>query len=197
MTASYVTLESEMQVAKRFARPDWIAVFDNAIKHAMPGLMLEFGVAGGNSIRHVARLISPRRIHGFDWWNGLPESWKNNPAGAFACQMPTDLPVNVELVPGLFQDTLVEWLKMHNGPVAFVNMDADLYSSTDFVLRQIESRFVHGTLIHFDEIRGEPGNLEAEGKAFIECLERTGMIYKVLVKTGTEGALFQLRRQAW
>jgi hypothetical protein len=122
----------------------------------------------------------------------LPEDWKENPRGTFACDIPSDLPPNVELVPGLFQDTLDEWLARHPGTIGFLNMDADLYSSTSFVLDRLAPRFVPGSIVHFDEIRGAEGNLDAECLAFAEFLDEHKMTYRLLTLTGTEGALFKL-----
>lgn len=171
---------------------DWYNIFLRYAKHAPQGLIMEFGVASGNSIRAIANAAAPRTVFGFDWWQGLPEDWKENPRGTFACDIPSDLPPNVELVPGLFQDTLPEWLSRHPGSLGFVNMDADLYSSTAFVLEQIAPRVVPGTIIHFDEIRGDPGNLEAECLAFAEFLEDNNLSHRLLALTGHEGALFKL-----
>lgn len=171
---------------------DWATTFLRYVKSAPQGLILEFGVASGASLRMIANAAAPRKVWGFDWWQGLPEDWKENPRGSYACDIPTDLPANVELVPGLFQDTLPDWLASHPGSCGFVNMDADLYSSTSFVLEQLAPRIVPGTIIHFDEIRGANGNLEAECLAFAEFLEEHGMLHRLLTLTGREGALFKL-----
>jgi predicted O-methyltransferase YrrM len=192
-TAPSTTFDRIIHDMTKIAQPDdWLATFLRYAHNCPLGLIMEFGVASGGSLRMIANAAAPRKVYGFDWWQGLPEDWKENPRGTFACEVPSDLPANVELVPGLFQDTLDEFLKTHAGSAGFVNMDADLYSSTAFVLDKLAPRFVPGTIVHFDEIRGDPGNLEAEGLAFAEFLDDRSMSYRLLTLTGREGALFKL-----
>src|SRR5208282_2854043 len=49
------------------------------------GLLLEFGVAGGTSIRHIAS-STRSLVHGFDSFEGLPEDWsgRHEPKGAYS-----------------------------------------------------------------------------------------------------------------
>jgi len=118
---------------------------------AIPGLILEFGVAGGKSIRELAK--HGRKIYGFDWWKGLPHDW--NPydqRGYLVCDKPNDLPENVELIDGLFSDTLEGFLLQHRDAVSFVHIDCDLYCSTLYVLNCLKGRFIKGSVIAFDEI---------------------------------------------
>lgn len=180
------------QMSSAPQRLDWADIFLKASKYCPQGLILEFGVATGGSTRAIAAAIAPRRMFGFDWWGGLPEDWKDNPRGTFACEMPRDLPENVTLVPGLFDATLEPFLASHAGTIGFLNMDADLYSSTKYVLDRVKDRIVPGTIIHFDEIRGHEGNIEAEGRAFAELIDGSKLTYKLLTLTGTEGALFKM-----
>lgn len=175
--------------------PDWQFRYADAIINAPPGLMLEFGVASGHSITGIAGMIWPRVIYGFDWFKGLPEDWKPGTGkGAFACIVPESLPVNVRIIEGLFQDTLDGFLARRPERIGFVNMDADIYSSTAFVLSRIEGRFVDGTVLHFDEIHGDQENFDNEGRAFAECLDRTGLGYEVIAKDCHEGAFFRIKK---
>jgi macrocin-O-methyltransferase TylF-like protien len=49
-----------------------------------PGLVCEFGVWRGDSLRRLAALFSERTIYGFDSFEGLPEDWKPGfPQGHF------------------------------------------------------------------------------------------------------------------
>ena len=59
--------------------------------------------------------------------------------------------LNAILVHGLFQDTLDGFLQGHTEPVAFVHFDADLDSSTKYVLDRIADRLMDGTIFVFDE----------------------------------------------
>jgi hypothetical protein len=69
------------------------------------GLILEFGVASGRTINHLASL-SEQKVFGFDVFSGLPETWRTGfEKGAFAQSLP-DVRKNVELVVGLFEETI-------------------------------------------------------------------------------------------
>lgn len=115
------------------------------------GHWLEFGVFQGSSARVLAALHTP--LWGFDTFTGLPEPWRDHPAGYFDTggTLP-DVP-GAEFVKGLFQDTLPGWLAQHPGPVALLHIDCDLYSSAEFVLRtlRLAGRLVAGTVVLFDE----------------------------------------------
>ena len=46
------------------------------------GMVLEFGVRSGTSIRQIAGLAG-QGVHGFDSFEGLPESWHDEPKGTY------------------------------------------------------------------------------------------------------------------
>lgn len=137
------------------------------------GLYLEFGVAGGESVNFIAER-TPAVIHGFDSFEGLPEDWRGVfRRGYFAMSKLPKVRSNVRLHKGWFNETLPGFMKAHPGPIAFVHMDADLYSSTKTVFDLMAARFVAGTVIQFDEFFNYPGWKEGEYRAFKEfCLER-------------------------
>jgi methyltransferase family protein len=114
------------------------------------GLVCEFGVASGYSIRVLAELMPERPIYGFDSFEGLPEPWANYPAGHFACDPPA-VPGNVELIIGHFDATITPFLARHDGNAALLHIDCDLYSSTRVVLETMAPRIVSGTVILLDE----------------------------------------------
>jgi hypothetical protein len=170
------------------------------------GLWLEFGVYRGRSICTFAD-ATEKTVFGFDSFEGLPEIWDSqNPKGAFDLRghvpdgaidgsndenpgmfdnSPTrkmrSWPKNVKLVKGLFQATLDDFLRENDGPIAFLHVDCDIYSSTDYVLRKLEDRIVPGTVIAFDEICDYPDYRLHEMKAFAELLVRTKKNYKPVV----------------
>jgi len=120
------------------------------------GFALEFGVFNGNSLNHLATLVKEQNFYGFDSFEGLPEDWMltdthKNPKGLFKTVVP-EVCDNVQLVIGWFSDTLPGWLEKHQGNVGFLHMDADLYSSTKYVLETLNNRIVKGTVIVFDEL---------------------------------------------
>src|SRR5262249_40353056 len=120
-----------------------------ARKAAVPGLFLEFGVAGGKTTRMIASAIDAT-LHGFDSFEGLPEDWSGRPEikGDYSTggRLPA-VPGNVVLHKGWFNDTLPAFLKAHAGNVAFVHIDCDVYSSASYVLQQLKNRIQTGTIL--------------------------------------------------
>jgi len=168
--------------------------FSDIFSRALPdGLVLEFGVAEGKSIREMSAAAPDRKIYGFDSFQGLPEDWKEDVGkGYFACDPPTDLADNVELVIGWFNETLEQWAANNPGHLSVIHLDADLYSSTDYVMRTLEDRFVDGTIIVFDEIHGHPDHKDHEYKNFLEFLDRTGFKWECLGQRTGEAAAFRI-----
>jgi Macrocin-O-methyltransferase (TylF) len=105
-----------------------------------PTSILEFGVAGGVTIRELARRFrhSQTRLVGFDSFEGLPEPWIGAcPRGAFSTNgvPPHTGDTRVSFVKGWFQNTVADWLARNKvSPPVLVNFDADLYGSTLFLL---------------------------------------------------------------
>lgn len=132
------------------------------------GLILEFGVATGETISYLANCVAlgGRKIYGFDSFKGLPEKWADYDAGYFACD-PPDVPSNVELVIGLFADTIPPFLATHEGSAALIHIDCDLFASTRQVLHFLNDRIVPGTIVQFDEFFIVP---EHEKRAFDEWM---------------------------
>jgi hypothetical protein len=117
---------------------------------------LEFGVAGGDSIRWwVSRNTHPKsRFAGFDTFTGLPEQWGHVPQGAFSQggEPPKIGDPRCSFLKGLFQDTLPGFLSTFcSTRKLVVHLDADLYSSTLYVLASLASRLKPDDLLIFDE----------------------------------------------
>lgn len=133
-------------------------LFRHSISEVEPdGLFMEFGVYKGASVNYVASLVPDKIVYGFDSFSGLPEDWAYGyPKGRFRLNELPKVCSNVKLVVGLFQETLEPFLKEHMRRVAFVHMDADLYSSTKYVLFTLvkHNRLQRGTVIQFDELCG-------------------------------------------
>lgn len=138
-------------------------------KAPMQGLIMEFGVASGESMNIFAPLTS-RTIYGFDSFKGLPEAWYSYQAGHFACDVPTFKYPNVTLIVGTFQDTLPKFIEEHKENAALIHVDCDLYSSTKFIFDTLYSRIVPGTVILFDELYGYGGYEDHELKALQEFM---------------------------
>lgn len=144
------------------------------------GLVLEFGVRYGTTIRQIAARAG-QEVHGFDTFTGLPEAWHERPAGTYSAGgEPPPVPPNVRLHAGLFEATLPRFLAAHPGPARFVNIDCDLYSATRTVLTLLAPRIVRGTVIVFDEYLCTPHWRDDEFKAFQEAVAAHGWRYAYL-----------------
>ncbi len=85
----------------------------------------------------------------------------------------------ISFVKGWFEDTLPEFLSTHKDEkIKIIHLDADLYSSTKYVLDQVYDHLSIGTIILFDELTHFPGNSQYvhnrqhEYKAFKEFCEK-------------------------
>ncbi|MEJ1958384.1 MAG: class I SAM-dependent methyltransferase [Nitrosomonadales bacterium] len=144
------------------------------------GLVMEFGVRFGTSIRQIAKLVD-QEVHGFDSFEGLPEQWHDEPKGSYSTKgVIPNVPDNVLLYAGWFEDTLPTFLKKHSGTVRFMNIDCDIYSSTKTILDLLANRIVPGTVIVFDEYIGNEFWREDEFKAFQEAVVRNNWDYEYL-----------------
>ena len=136
-------------------------------------LWLEFGVFSGRTINYFAR-FTEGKVYGFDSFKGLPEAWRPGfDKGTFSREhrrtwkIPKVLK-NVELVVGLFNETLEDFLEKHpDQKVGFVHIDSDFYSSAIYTLDKQAPRMKKGTIILFDELvnydgyAGDNGELRA------------------------------------
>ncbi len=164
------------------SKPDAVAAALNAT--TLDGVVAEFGVYRGTSLTQIARHFDDRTVHGFDSFIGLPEAWSGTSKGEGAFDIggqPPDLPVsNVEFHVGFFDKTVPVFAAEHEGPFAFVHLDADLYSSTMTVIDTLFDWFVPGTVIVFDEYFGYHGWERHEHLAFMQLLERSGFSFEGL-----------------
>ena len=150
---------------------------------ALQGLFLEFGVCYGASITLIANRVATT-VHGFDSFEGLPEAWDPGSGGAAPTERagsystggsPPRVPDNVLFHVGLFEDTLPGFVKRYPGPVSFMNVDCDLYSSTRTVFDHLGERIVPGSVIVFDEYFCYPEWRQHEYKAFQEFVAEYGI----------------------
>lgn len=161
------------------------------------GLVCEFGVASGRSIRMTKELLpADIHIHGFDTFTGLPTAWGNEPAGSYSTggAIPKMMDekegtgsegsegCNVIFHQGLFRDTIPKFLSSidKGRPLAYANIDCDLYSSTRDVLEAFHGRIVPGTVLVFDEYLCHPSWRQDEFRAWRECCKRFGWQYEYL-----------------
>lgn len=152
------------------------------------GMALEFGVATGRTLTAIAAALPDRAVYGFDVFSGLPEDWRTGaPKGLFAQAAPTVQ--GATIVQGLFDETLPSFVAEHPGPVAFLHLDADLYSSTVTVLNHIGSRLVAGSIVLFDEYFNYASWQQHEHKAWHEFVDRTGLQFEYVGYTHNDEQL--------
>lgn len=180
---------------------DRIALYGEVAKLVgEPAAYLEFGVFEGASLRHWTTLLRhlESSFDGFDSFEGLPENW-----GLFTGKkvfdvqgrMPHYDDPRVHLHKGWFSDTLPGFLRAFRfRPTLIVHLDADLYSSTIYVLRQLRPHLQPGAILIFDEFFDR----EHELKAFTEFLHDERIEVKCVAATRalTEVAFQILSRPA-
>jgi len=115
----------------------------------------EFGVASGNSFRWwLNENKDPKSLfYGFDTFEGLPEDWHFYKKGDMSFEIPEMNDSRANFIRGLFQNTFFAFLKSStpNENVKVIHMDADLYSSTLFILTAFAPYLKVGDIIFFDE----------------------------------------------
>src|SRR5208283_2368333 len=126
-------------------------------------LLLEFGVWQGASARYFLRGFKhPETVYrGFDSFLGLPEPWGGMPKGWFNADgvLPEVGDARASFVRGWFQNTFdagVEGAKnaAPRSDAVLVHFDADLYSSTLFLLTKLHREFDEYYFL-FDEFAGD------------------------------------------
>ena len=147
---------------------------------SLDGLVLEFGVYNGKSIRNIATQVNST-VHGFDSFQGIPENWNDEPSGSYSANgsLP-EVPSNVTLYQGWFEETIPQFMLTHTGPIRFINIDCDLYSSTKTIFDLLGPQIMSGTVIVFDEYIGYKSWKNDEFKAFQEAVTQYGWKYEVL-----------------
>ena len=161
----------------------WHDLHRDAIRDSgIEGLYLEFGVKKGDTIREIAEMTS-QPLHGFDSFQGLPENWTGTSLrkGRFGKQgtLPR-VPERVTLHKGWFDETLPLFIQEHTGPIAYMHIDCDLYSSTKTIFKHLGNRIVPGTVIVFDEYFNYPNWQQHEYRAFREFVSENDIRYEYM-----------------
>jgi hypothetical protein len=117
---------------------------------------LEFGVFDGKSFRWwmSAHTHADSRFYGFDTFEGLPENWGIFRKGDMFANTPQIEDTRHKFYKGYFQHTLFDFeheVNLHNNRRKVIHMDADLFSSTLFVLTTLAQYLRPGDIILFDE----------------------------------------------
>ncbi|CAN5501769.1 hypothetical protein BH10BAC2_BH10BAC2_28690 [soil metagenome] len=141
-----------------------------------PVTYLEFGVASGISFEWwLSHLKNQESVFfGFDTFEGLPEDWGLFfKKGAMAHDMKAIADSRHTFFKGIFQDTLVKAINdnkilLNSERRNIIHLDADLFSSTLFVLSQLYPFVKAGDILIFDEFN-VPNHEFYAVKLFQEC----------------------------
>jgi hypothetical protein len=136
------------------SREDYYAHIYNSEVHDNEIGYLEFGVFKGDSINWwIKKNTNPdSAFYGFDTFEGLPEKWGNYTKGDFYSNVPNIADNRLKFIKGLFQNTLPGFLKETRlNKRLIIHLDADLFSSTLFVLTSLAPIIKKGDIILFDE----------------------------------------------
>lgn len=163
-------------------------VFENMnLKHKPNTLWLEFGVCTGSTINYISKFTTDT-VYGFDSFEGLPEKWRDGyDKGAFALN--GNLPQvnnNIKLIKGWFNETVLDFIQIQNKKVSFIHIDADLYSSTKYILDVLKNYIDEDCIIVFDELVNYPGfdGDTGELKAFYEFITENKVDYEWIGMNG-------------
>ncbi|KAF4681648.1 hypothetical protein FOZ60_011733 [Perkinsus olseni] len=122
--------------------------------------------------------LNGRKMYGFDSFKGLPSDWvpqqgamPETAKGSFAQTKLPEMPDNVELVVGMFDDTLPDFAQQHiNDTIALLHNDSVMYESTVSIFKNLGHMIVPGTIIVMDELFDYPQYADHELKGFFEFL---------------------------
>jgi Macrocin-O-methyltransferase (TylF) len=198
MVVNYMSLGRWMSVHGFYFNRviDRTAVFESVARQVRDKkvLYLEFGVYAGASMRYWSReLHHPEtKLQGFDSFEGLPEDFDTNGPyrkGTFDVGgvIPEIDDTRVKFFKGWFEDILPTY-SVPSHDVLVITMDADLYSSTKYVLCFLRPYIRAGTFIYFDDL----SRPDHEPRAFDEFMQESGLRFKpVCADLSLNNAFFQ------
>ncbi len=160
----------------------------HALCHAPArGPVVELGVRHGVSARWLASARTGRVI-GFDSFAGLPAPFAGRGPGLFstAGELP-ELPTNVSLRVGLFEQTLPSFVHTERAPLALIHVDCDLYESAREALFALGELVRPGCVIAFDEYLGPDGFGAGEHRALHEAARKFGWAHELLLASPFTG----------
>jgi len=119
-------------------------------------MYLEFGVYGGSSFKWWCENSrnNDSKFFGFDTFEGLPENWGVYKKGEMTSNIPDINDTRVKFIKGLFQESLPKFIReneFNSNERKIIHLDADLFSSTLFVLTSLATIIRKGDILIFDE----------------------------------------------
>ncbi len=190
---NYAHLET---IIDRYAFYDAISNKENLKEEDI--IFLEFGVWEGQSYKWwLAINNNPNsQFSGFDTFQGLPEDWnKTNPKGTFSTYGKIPKGINDKRSSfkiGFFQETLFPFI-LENEHVLkkkklVIHLDADLHSSTIYVLVTLLPYLKKSDILIFDEFFSLRSP-HTEFRAFLDFISLSGCEYEGLAKTYSQFAI--------
>jgi tetratricopeptide (TPR) repeat protein len=156
------------------------SVFDRAVDQSdVNRPFYEFGVWMGDSFKYLMRNFDTG--YGFDTFEGLPETWRSVPKGAYTSYGSIPQIKGAQFVVGEFNDTLPKFFEKPRPKASLINFDADLYSSTLCALMNAKPVIDTDTILVFDEFIVNQNWQEDEFKALNEFCILKGFTYEVLI----------------
>ena len=151
---AYNDFPAKWNYEKRYKLYKWVLKNENLI--TIPINYMEFGVASGKSfLWFLEQNTNPdSRFYGFDTFAGLPEDFGVYKKGTFNTnnKPPEINDTRGKFYQGLFQQTVPGFLsELNNNRRNIIMMDADLYSSTLFVLTSLAPFLKTDDIILFDQ----------------------------------------------
>ncbi len=153
-------------------------------------LFLEFGVFQGDSIFHWLTINKNKQSFflGFDTFVGLPEDWGRDKKGCYTNngELPYTEDIRCGFKKGLFSDTLPGFdLSPYKGLKKIIHLDADLYSSTLFVLAELRNNINKDDIIILDDYFS-PAKMDHEFKALEDFIKAYPMRFETVAKTNSQ-----------
>lgn len=187
----YPSLYTNSPKEEKFFSYKLISIVAAIQEITLPGDWAEFGVYKGATARVLeAMMINKRKLYLFDSFEGLPEDWAGGKwkKGAFQLshdEVPTFDSEKSVIVKGWFDATIPKFILDHQGHLAFLHIDCDLYSSTKAVLMGLNHKIVPGTILLFDELfmPHALGVADDECRALFDWTREKKRTIKILWKT--------------
>jgi len=164
---------------------------------------MEFGVYQGKSIRFfIEHNHHPHnKYFGFDTFYGIPTDWGNRKAGSYSNSgnLPEINDHRLNFLVGTFQEQLPAFLitnkKILANQINIIHLDADVYSSTLFVLIHLIPYLKTGDYILFDEFSFL---LDHEFKAFNDfCMASEIKIDLIASTIDNVQTLFEVKQNSY
>jgi Macrocin-O-methyltransferase (TylF) len=187
MVVNYLALghwmtENSFHIRRRV--PDRSAVFAAVAEQVRDKhiLYLEFGVFRGASMRYWSNALKnpETRLHGFDSFEGLPEDFDvDGPYMKGTFNVDGEIPQiddsRVQFFKGWFDEVLPTY-QLPEYEALVIVLDADLYSSTLYVLNHLRPFIMRGTFIYFDDM----SRPDHEPRAFKAFMKESGLKFRLV-----------------